>query len=55
MKPAELEHRRARVQRSISKRPAITIDVTHRPDPATRDRLIDLLVELLDERAKSGG
>lgn len=34
-------------------RTGITVDITHAPEPAVRDRLVDLLVELLDERQHS--
>lgn len=34
-------------------RTGITVAVTHAPEPAVRDRLVDLLVELLDERQHS--
>jgi hypothetical protein len=33
----------------------ITVEVIHRPNPATRDRLVDLLIELLDAQRQSGG
>lgn len=51
----ELERRRARARRLAQKRPPITIDVTHAPCAMAKDRLLDLLVELLDERRRSGG
>ncbi len=54
MKPT-LESRRARVRRVAAKRPAVTIEVTYRPCPAARERLVDLLVELLDQHQRSGG
>lgn len=36
-------------------KPAIRVTVTYAPKPGTREKLVDLLVELLDERRKSGG
>jgi hypothetical protein len=50
----ELEARRDRVRRLAAKRPPFTVDVTHAPSPSARERLVDLLVELLDERIRSG-
>lgn len=47
--------KRTRAQRAraiVAKRPSITIVATHEPDPAARDELLDLFVELLDERAR---
>lgn len=51
------DHRLARAQRLAAKRPASTprIVVTHEPSPIAKDRLAELLLELLDERARSGG
>lgn len=59
MKPAraDLERRRARVRRVNAKRPApvtVTVRATYRPKPTTLDQLAELVLELLDERARSG-
>lgn len=48
-------HRRDRVRRMIAKRPTITIRVTRKETPGVRERLVDLLVELLDEQRRSEG
>jgi hypothetical protein len=48
-------HRRERIRRVLAKRPEpISVEIAYRPSPDARDRLIDLLVELLDERRRSG-
>lgn len=47
--PDQLARRRARVRRHLAKRP-MTVEVTHQPDPAARDRLVDLLTKLLGQR-----
>lgn len=49
--------KRTRAQRAraiVAKRPTITVVATHVPDVVAREQLLDLLVELLDERARSG-
>ncbi|HWU87060.1 MAG TPA: hypothetical protein VN253_07285 [Kofleriaceae bacterium] len=58
----QLDARRARIQRLAAKRPpaparapAIAVTVTHAPSPDARELLIELLLELLDEQARSGG
>ncbi len=51
----QLEHRRARVQRLLAKRPATTVRATYRPRKGTLERLADLVIELLDEQRQSGG
>jgi hypothetical protein len=37
-----------------AKRPRVSVEVEHRPSVETRERLIDLLVELLDATGHSG-
>lgn len=48
----ELERRR--VARLTEKRPAVRVEVSYAPSPAARDRLLDLLLELLDPATRSG-
>jgi len=55
MKRDELARRRARARRLAAKRPPIAVDVTYAPCPAARERLLELLLELLDARRNSGG
>lgn len=55
MKRPTLESRRARVARVNAKRPrGVVIEPVYRPNPAARERLIELLVELLDDNRQSG-
>ena len=51
------DHRLTRAARLAAKRPRDLprIVVTHEPSPIAKDRLAELLLELLDERARSGG
>jgi hypothetical protein len=50
-----LARRRSRVQRLAAKRPPdLLVTAAHSPRPGVRDRLLDLLLELLDERRRSG-
>jgi hypothetical protein len=49
----DLAARLGRVQRLVAKRPPITIEVTHAPSSGARDRLVELLVELLDEQRRA--
>jgi ABC-type taurine transport system ATPase subunit len=47
---------RERIARVNTKRPrGLLVDAEYRPDSFARERLVDLLVELLDVRAQSGG
>lgn len=53
------DSRRERVRRVAAKRPPIVLqpivlEVHHAPRPQARERLVDLLVELLDPRRDSG-
>jgi hypothetical protein len=41
--------------RAEKRPPPIVVEVIYRPCPVARERLVDLLVELLDERRRSGG
>lgn len=51
-----LEHRRARVARVNAKRPrGVVVEPVYRPNPAARENLIELLVELLDAARHSKG
>lgn len=51
-----LDKRRARIARVNAKRPAgVTVDPVYRPKQAAKERLVDLLVELLDEASHSRG
>lgn len=53
--PRTLATRRARVVRINAKRPpAVEVRAMYRPRPSTLDELADLVLELLDERARSG-
>jgi hypothetical protein len=55
MKPS-LATRRARVARVNAKRPrGVVVEAIYKPNPAARERLLDLLVELLDAAGQSGG
>lgn len=50
------DRRKERVRRMVAKRPpGITVEVTHAPCPEARERLLDVLLELLDEHRRSGG
>lgn len=47
-----LASRRARVRRIAAKRPAVEVDVTYVPNDNARERLIEVLLDLLaDGRA----
>lgn len=54
MKPT-IASRRARIARVNAKRPQhVAVDPVYKPNPVSRERLIDLLVELLDAARGSG-
>lgn len=55
MTPVELERRRDRARRAATRRPAVTVEVLRVPRPGIRELLVELLLELLDERRHSGG
>lgn len=45
---------RAELAEIEAKRSRVTVEVVRSPRPGTRERLVDLLVELLDEHRHSG-
>jgi hypothetical protein len=47
-----LASRRARVARVNAKRPRVRVEPVYRPTPIARERLIDLLVELLTDSGR---
>lgn len=52
MSERDLTHRRERVRRIQAHRPDVR--VTYQPSPTTTHRLVELLLELLDERRRVG-
>jgi hypothetical protein len=51
---ADLKRRRERVRRVNAKQPTPSVRPVFRPRPGTLDQLADLVLELLDERNRSG-
>jgi hypothetical protein len=50
----EVGHRIARVARINRKRPAYTVEVVREPEPGAREKLLDVLFDLLDPIVHSG-